>query len=143
MGYGQLDPRLRGDPRVTVRERINARHLRAAELPEGIELATVDVSFISVRLVLPALREAAPRAELLVLVKPQFEVGRGRVGKGGVVRDDALRHAVVDEIREAARALGYAPVGEAESRLPGPKGNREIFLHLRPEPADADPDRPR
>jgi 23S rRNA (cytidine1920-2'-O)/16S rRNA (cytidine1409-2'-O)-methyltransferase len=130
VGYGQLDPRLRGDPRVTVRERVNARHLEAGELPPGVELVVVDVSFISVRLLLPRLRELTPEAELLVLVKPQFEVGRERVGRGGVVRDEGLRTAAVAEVREAAEALGYTAVGQADSRLAGPKGNREVFLHL-------------
>jgi 23S rRNA (cytidine1920-2'-O)/16S rRNA (cytidine1409-2'-O)-methyltransferase len=137
VGYGQLDPRLRADPRVVVLERTNARHLSAADLPGPVDLVTVDVSFISVRLLLPRLREVAPAAELLVLVKPQFEVGRERVGSGGVVRDDALREAAADEVAAAARALGYAVAGRAESRLAGPRGNREIFLRLVPGPADA------
>jgi 23S rRNA (cytidine1920-2'-O)/16S rRNA (cytidine1409-2'-O)-methyltransferase len=137
VGYGQLDPRLRADPRVVVLERTNARHLSAAHLPGPVDLVTVDVSFISVRLLLPRLREVAPAAELLVLVKPQFEVGRERVGSGGVVRDDALREAAADEVAAAARALGYAVAGRAESRLAGPRGNREIFLRLVPGPADA------
>jgi 23S rRNA (cytidine1920-2'-O)/16S rRNA (cytidine1409-2'-O)-methyltransferase len=93
----------------------------------------MDVSFISATLLLPRVAEFAPRAPVLVLVKPQFEVGREQVGKGGVVRDPALRAAAVDRVREAARTLGYEPVGEAESRLPGPKGNREVFLLLRPK----------
>jgi 23S rRNA (cytidine1920-2'-O)/16S rRNA (cytidine1409-2'-O)-methyltransferase len=134
VGYGQLDLKLRGDPRVTVIERTNARELAASHVPEGIELVTVDVSFISVRLLLPRLREVAPRAELLVLVKPQFEVGRDRVGKGGVVRDDALRAEAVAGVCEAALALGHAVRGQAESRLPGPKGNREVFVWLAPAP---------
>ena len=113
-------------------QRTNARELAPGDVPDGIELVTVDVSFISVRLLLPRLREVAPRAELLVLVKPQFEVGRGRVGKGGVVRDDALRAEAVAGVREAALGLGYAVRGEAESRLSGPKGNREVFVWLAP-----------
>jgi 23S rRNA (cytidine1920-2'-O)/16S rRNA (cytidine1409-2'-O)-methyltransferase len=132
VGYGQLDAALRADPRVTVLERTNARHLEPAAVPAGVGLVTVDVSFISVRLLLPRLREVAPGAELLVMVKPQFEVGRGRVGKGGVVRDDALRGEAVDAVCAAARALGYEVVGVAESRLAGPRGNREVFVHLRP-----------
>jgi len=132
VGYGQLDPRLRGDPRVRVLERTNARSLEASALGGPVDLVTLDLSFISVRLVLPRVRELAPEAELLVLVKPQFEVGRGRVGKGGVVRDDALRAEAVQGVRESARALGYTTVGQADSRLKGPRGNREIFLHLRP-----------
>ncbi len=132
VGYGQLATALRDDPRVRVLERTNARHLTAAALPEAgeIELVTVDVSFVSASLLLPRLPELAPRAEWLVLVKPQFEVGRERVGKGGVVRDDGDRAAAVARVAEAADALGYAPRGQADSRLAGPKGNREIFLHL-------------
>ena len=93
VGYGQLDARLRGDPRVHVRDRTNARHLEPDALPEPVSLVTADVSFISLRLVLPALARCAPDAEWLLLVKPQFEVGPENVGKGGVVRDDALRAA--------------------------------------------------
>jgi 23S rRNA (cytidine1920-2'-O)/16S rRNA (cytidine1409-2'-O)-methyltransferase len=137
VGYGQLDVKLRGDARVTTIERTNARELAPGDVPDGIELVTVDVSFISVRLLLPRLSEVAPGAELLVLVKPQFEVGRGRVGKGGVVRDDALRAEAVAGVRDAARALGYAVRGEADSRLPGPKGNREVFVWLARAPAAA------
>ena len=136
VGYGQLDARLRADPRVHVRERVNARDLDASIAPEPIELVTVDVSFISVRLLLPSLAAAAPGASLLVMVKPQFEVGRAQVGKGGVVRDDALRAAAVDAVTEAAAALGYRELGRAESRLPGPKGNREIFVQLEPRSAE-------
>jgi 23S rRNA (cytidine1920-2'-O)/16S rRNA (cytidine1409-2'-O)-methyltransferase len=136
VGYGQLDLRLRDDPRVRLLERTNARTLEPADVPEAIELATVDVSFISTTLLLPRLVAVAPAAELLVLVKPQFEVGREKVGKGGVVRDDADRAAAVTRVRLAAEALGYRPRGEAESRLPGPKGNREVFLWLAP-PAGA------
>jgi 23S rRNA (cytidine1920-2'-O)/16S rRNA (cytidine1409-2'-O)-methyltransferase len=135
VGHGQLHERLRADPRVTVVERSNARTLDADAIPEPVDLVTVDVSFISARLLLPHLAELAPRAAWLILVKPQFEVGRSEVGRGGVVRDDALRRAAVDAVRRAAEALGWSPAGEAESRLAGPKGNREVFLLLRP-PAD-------
>ncbi|HTY19491.1 MAG TPA: TlyA family RNA methyltransferase [Myxococcota bacterium] len=131
VGYGQLDARLRGDPRVLVRERTNARWLAADAVPGPIDLVTVDVSFISVRLILPRLAEVAAGADWLILVKPQFEVGRGQVGKGGVVRDDAARAGAVAAVREAAEALGWRARGEAESRLAGPKGNREVFLWLR------------
>jgi 23S rRNA (cytidine1920-2'-O)/16S rRNA (cytidine1409-2'-O)-methyltransferase len=132
VGYGQLDLRLREDPRVRVLERTNARQLTRADLPESFDLVTIDASFISATLLLPRVRELAARAQVLVLVKPQFEVGRERVGKGGVVRDDADRAAALARVRAAAEALGYAARGEAESRLPGPKGNREIFLRLEP-----------
>jgi 23S rRNA (cytidine1920-2'-O)/16S rRNA (cytidine1409-2'-O)-methyltransferase len=138
VGYGQLDLRLRDDPRVRLLERTNARYLDPTDVPEAIELVTVDVSFISATLLLPRLVEIAPTAELLVLVKPQFEVGRERVGKGGVVRDDADRAAAVLRVREAAEALGYALRGEAESRLPGPKGNREVFLWMGPAGSKSD-----
>lgn len=136
VGYGQLAARLRDDPRVTVLERTNARHLEADRVPEGIGLVTVDVSFISVRLLLERIRKLAPAADLLILVKPQFEVGREQVGKGGVVRDDALREQAAADVREAAEALGYAIRGQVESRLPGPRGNREIFLWACPRGAE-------
>jgi 23S rRNA (cytidine1920-2'-O)/16S rRNA (cytidine1409-2'-O)-methyltransferase len=134
VGYGQLHPRLRADPRVAVLERTNARRVPAERVREAaggaIDLVVVDASFISATLLLPRLAELAPGAELLVLVKPQFEVGREAVGKGGVVRDDTLRAEAVARVRAAAGALGYACRGEAESRLAGPKGNREVFLRL-------------
>jgi len=139
VGYGQLDTRLRADPRVQVRERTNARHLEPDAALAEVGLVTIDVSFISVRLLLPALARVAPRAELLVLVKPQFELSRERVGKGGVVRDDADRAAAAAGVAAEARALGYEVAGQADSRLAGPKGNREIFLWLRPGPTDAGP----
>jgi 23S rRNA (cytidine1920-2'-O)/16S rRNA (cytidine1409-2'-O)-methyltransferase len=136
VGYGQLAQRLRDDDRVTVLERTNARHLQAGALPRTVQLVTVDVSFISARLLLPALARAAPGADLLVMVKPQFEAGRDRVGKGGVVRDEALRAETVQTVAECARALGYESAGQVDSRVAGPKGNREIFLWLRPRGAD-------
>jgi 23S rRNA (cytidine1920-2'-O)/16S rRNA (cytidine1409-2'-O)-methyltransferase len=132
VGYGQIDVKLRDDARVRLLERTNARRLAPADVPEAVELVTIDVSFISATLLLPRVRDVAPRAGVLVMVKPQFEVGRERVGKGGVVRDDADRAAAVARVRGAAEALGYVARGEAESRLPGPKGNREVFLWLEP-----------
>lgn len=132
VGYGQLDLRLRGDPRVRVLERTNARYLTREQVPERIDLVTIDVSFISSRYLIERLPEVAPRAEVLVMVKPQFELGPDRVGKGGVVRDHGLRHEAVEEVAAAALALGYTRRGQADSRLPGPKGNREIFLWLSP-----------
>jgi 23S rRNA (cytidine1920-2'-O)/16S rRNA (cytidine1409-2'-O)-methyltransferase len=138
VGYGQLDSRLRDDPRVRLLERTNARHLTAGQVGPDIALGVCDVSFISLRLLLPRLLEVAPEAEWLLLVKPQFEVGRERVGKGGVVRSDADRLAAVDAVRSAAEALGLRALGTAESRLPGPSGNREVFLHLRPSKAHLD-----
>lgn len=136
VGYGQLHPRLRSDPRVVVRERTHVRDLLAGDLALSpgthIDLVVADCSFISLRLVLPEVVRVAPGAELLALVKPQFEVGRGRVGKGGVVREDALRDEAVEGVAEVAVGLGYEVAGRADSRLAGPKGNREIFLHLVP-----------
>jgi 23S rRNA (cytidine1920-2'-O)/16S rRNA (cytidine1409-2'-O)-methyltransferase len=129
VGYGQLHERLRRDDRVTVLERVNARELR--ELPFAPELVVADVSFISLRLALPpALALARPGWEAVVLVKPQFEAGRGEVGKGGVVRDVEIRRRVVREIAAAALVWEAEAVGVVDSGLPGPKGNREVFLHL-------------
>ena len=129
VGYGQLHPRLRADPRVTVLERTNARTL--TELPFAPQLAVCDVSFISVRLALPpVLRLCAPGWQAVVLVKPQFEAGRADVGKGGVVRDPEVRRRVVREVAEAALSWGASVHGVVDSGLPGPKGNRETFLHL-------------
>jgi 23S rRNA (cytidine1920-2'-O)/16S rRNA (cytidine1409-2'-O)-methyltransferase len=128
VGYGQLHEKLRGDDRVVVLERVNARALR--ELPFAPELVVADVSFISLRLALPpALALARPGWEAVVLVKPQFEAGRREV-KGGVVRDVDVRRRVVREVAEAALAWEAEAVGVVDSGLPGPKGNREVFLHL-------------
>ena len=129
VGYGQLHPRLRADPRVTVLERTNARTLE--ELPFPPQLVVCDVSFISVRTALPpVLRLAAPGWQAVVLVKPQFEAGRADVGKGGVVRDPDVRRRVVREVAEAALEWGASAAGVVDSGLPGPKGNRELVLHL-------------
>ena len=129
VGYGQLHERLRRDDRVVVLERVNARQLR--ELPFAPELVVADVSFISLKLVLPpALALARPGWEAVVLVKPQFEAGRGEVAKGGVVRDVEVRRRVVREIAGAALEWGGETVGVVDSGLPGPEGNREVFLHL-------------
>jgi len=131
VGYGQLAWKLRQDSRVVVIERTNARRLTPVMLPEAPELAVVDVSFISLATVLPAIAGMlTPGGTIVALVKPQFEVGRGRVGKGGVVRDPALRAEAVASVRAAAARLGLAVKGEAESILPGPKGNREVFVWL-------------
>jgi 23S rRNA (cytidine1920-2'-O)/16S rRNA (cytidine1409-2'-O)-methyltransferase len=131
VGYGDLDWSLRENARVTVMERTNARRLSAEDLPYAPDLIVADVSFISLRKVLPAvLACAAPSFDALVMVKPQFEVGRERIGKGGVVTDPALRRETVLGVAEAARGLGAAVRGAAPSGLPGPKGNRETFLWL-------------
>jgi 23S rRNA (cytidine1920-2'-O)/16S rRNA (cytidine1409-2'-O)-methyltransferase len=129
VGYGQLHERLRADPRVVVLERTNARSL--TELPFAPQLVVCDVSFISVRTALPpALRLAAAGWEAVVLVKPQFEAGREDVGKGGVVRDTVVRARVVREVAAAALGWGARTIAVVDSGLPGPKGNRELFLHL-------------
>jgi 23S rRNA (cytidine1920-2'-O)/16S rRNA (cytidine1409-2'-O)-methyltransferase len=129
VGRGQLHERLRADPRVTALDRTNARHL--TELPFAPELVTCDVSFISVRTALPpVLALARPGWEALVLVKPQFEAGRELVGKGGVVRDPDVQRSVLRAVAEAALAWPAQTVGVVDSGLPGPKGNREFFLHI-------------
>jgi len=137
VGYGQLAWTLRTDPRVVVLDRVNVRALRADQLPAVPNLATVDVSFISLTLVLPVIAGVVGEGGTIVaLVKPQFEVGRDHVGKGGVVRDPALRAAAVARVRTAADKMGLTVQGEAESVLPGPAGNREVFLWLSRGPAD-------
>ena len=132
VGYGQLHAKLRGDPRVVVRERENARALSAETLGERVDLVTGDLSFISLRLILPAVKAILrPGGHALLLVKPQFEVGKGEVGKGGVVRDDAKRRAALETVAAAARDLGFEVLGHAESPIEGPAGNREWLLGLR------------
>jgi 23S rRNA (cytidine1920-2'-O)/16S rRNA (cytidine1409-2'-O)-methyltransferase len=129
---GQLDWGLRNDPRVHVIERANARALDPSDLPWPPSLATIDVSFIGLRKVLPAVaRCVAPDGDILALVKPQFELGRERVGKGGVVRDPADRREAVLAVARAAQELGLTVLGVASSGLPGPKGNRETFVWSR------------
>jgi len=131
VAYGELDWRLRTDDRVTVVERTNARAVRPEDLPYAPDLVVADVSFISLAKVLPAvLACCASRFDALAMVKPQFEVGRAHVGKGGVVRDAADRRAALVRVSEAARALGAAVLGYAPSGLPGPKGNLETFVWL-------------
>jgi len=132
VGYGQLAWKLRSDPRVVALERQNIRNLPADALPERPSLAAVDVSFISLQLVLPRVAALVGSGGLVVaLVKPQFEVGRGRVGKGGVVRDPALRAAAVEKIAAFARAAGWQVEGPIESPIEGPAGNREFLLLVR------------
>ena len=131
VAYGELDWRLRNDERVTVIERVNARSVGADALPYAPDLIVIDVSFISLAKVLPAvLGVAADRFDCLAMVKPQFEVGRERVGKGGVVRDAALRRAAIGSVAAAAEELGASVQGFAPSGLPGPAGNRETFIWL-------------
>ena len=133
VGRGQLHARLRADPRVQVHERVNARSIQAEHAAGPIDLLVADVSFISLRLLVGGFSEVAPGADWVLLVKPQFEVGRERVGRGGVVREDADRQAAVQGVVEACAAVGYVLVGQSESRLTGPKGNREVFVQLRTE----------
>ena len=135
VGYGQLHPRLRDDPRVTVLERTNVRELHCGQLPFPPAFVTCDVSFIGLAKALPpALACAAPGWHALVLVKPQFEAGRADVGKGGVVRDPEVHRRVLAEVKEQAPSWGASVEGIVDSGLPGPKGNREFFLYLHATP---------
>jgi 23S rRNA (cytidine1920-2'-O)/16S rRNA (cytidine1409-2'-O)-methyltransferase len=141
VSYGQLDWGLRNDPRVIVIERSNARALEPSALPYAPSLTVIDVSFISIVKVLPAVLACmAPAGEAydcLAMIKPQFEVGRAGLGKGGVVRDSALRRAALQSVASAAESLGASVLGFASSGLPGPKGNRETFVRLA-EPGRSD-----
>jgi len=130
VGRHQLDWRLRRDPRVVVREGVNARYLKREDFPEAFDLAVIDVSFISVKKVLPAVVPLLkPSGGILTLIKPQFEVGRGEVGKGGVVKDPVKHHRVIEEIREfAQRKLNLACLGIMESPILGGEGNKEFFM---------------
>jgi 23S rRNA (cytidine1920-2'-O)/16S rRNA (cytidine1409-2'-O)-methyltransferase len=132
VGRGLLHWRLRQDSRVVLLERVNARALEP--FPEPVSLVTVDVSFIGLEKVLPALRRAAPDAELVVLFKPQFQVGRDEVGKGGIVRDQAAIAAALERFRAWCGANGYRVLAETPSALPGADGNRELLVHLEPAP---------
>jgi 23S rRNA (cytidine1920-2'-O)/16S rRNA (cytidine1409-2'-O)-methyltransferase len=135
VGHGQLDWRLRNDRRVTVLERINARHVTPSTFgaePALFEIVTIDVSFISLRLILPAVPQLLrPQADIVVLVKPQFEAGRAEVGKGGIVKDPAVHRRVIDEVIAEAERLGLTCVAETPSPIEGMEGNREFLLHLR------------
>ena len=131
VGYGQLHWRLRTDPRVIVYERTNARYLRPEDVPERIDVLTVDVSFISLRLLLPVLgRLLAPQADSIVLIKPQFEVGKGQVGRSGVVHDPQQHQQVLGEVLAAGQECGFGVCAAMASPLLGPKGNREFLAHL-------------
>ena len=131
VGYGQLVWRLRSDERVVVHDRTNVRTLEAGDIGGTVDLTVADLSFISLRTVLPALVACTrPGGELLPMVKPQFEVGRERLGSGGVVRDPALRRAALGEVAVAARELGLVLRDAVASPLPGPSGNVEFFLRL-------------
>ncbi len=132
VGYGQLHWTLRQDPRVVVMERVNVRYLQGSHLGEEVDLVVADLSFISLTLVLPAVKRVLKEGgEALLLVKPQFEVGREKVGKGGVVRDESARREALDKVEAKAVGLGFQVLGEVESLVPGAKkGNVEIFLYL-------------
>jgi 23S rRNA (cytidine1920-2'-O)/16S rRNA (cytidine1409-2'-O)-methyltransferase len=130
VGYGQLDVRLRNDPRVILRERVNARYLGAADFDEPIGFVSIDVSFISLRLILPAVARFL-RGDCVALIKPQFEVGREGVGKGGIVRDEEERQRAVQEVTGASRDLGFDLRGVIESPITGMEGNVEYLLHCR------------
>lgn len=138
VGYGQLAWKLRQDPRVVSIERTNIRHYEGAGIAEGIDIAVIDASFISLKLIIPpVLKLIKGGAVLLALVKPQFEVGKGEVGKRGVVRDPELHRRVLADIDAFCRGLGLAVLGSCESLLTGPAGNREFFLCLRKPTEDA------
>ncbi len=141
VGRGLLHWRLRNDPRVVVHEGVNARYLRPEEIGEPVDLAAVDVSFISLRLILPALVGIVrPKGDVIALVKPQFEAGRDKVGRGGVVRDPGVHREVVAGIaRFAEEELGWSVAGAIRSPLLGPAGNVEFFLHLLPRPGASAP----
>ena len=143
VGAGQLDWKLRNDPRVVVHERVNARYLTAAEIGESLDLAVCDVSFISVTLILPAVAALLPRslpqapgspgkggAEMVILIKPQFEVGKGEVGKGGIVRDPAQHRAACDRVERVVEELGFT-TAIIESPILGAEGNKEFLLYAR------------
>jgi 23S rRNA (cytidine1920-2'-O)/16S rRNA (cytidine1409-2'-O)-methyltransferase len=132
VGHGQLDWRLRNDPRVMVREGSNARALTAGDVPHAVSLVTIDVAFISLGYILPALPPFLERpADIVALVKPQFEAGREDVGKHGLVTDPLVHDAVIDRVTAAARAAGFERLGMTPSPITGAAGNREFFLHLR------------
>jgi 23S rRNA (cytidine1920-2'-O)/16S rRNA (cytidine1409-2'-O)-methyltransferase len=132
VGHGQLDWRLRNDSRVLVRERVNARTLTGDDVPHAVDLVTIDVAFISLRHIFPSLPPFLARgADIVALVKPQFEAGRADVGKGGLVTDPAVHEAVIARTAEAASAAGLTRAGMTPSPITGAKGNREFFLHLR------------
>ena len=133
VGYGQLAWRLRQDPRVVVVERCNARYLDRSRVPEPIDLATIDVSFISLTRILPAVRRCLKDdGQVVALLKPQFEVGKGKVGKGGIVRDESLRQEAVRKVRAAVETQGWRWEGELPSPITGQKGNVEYLIRVRP-----------
>jgi 23S rRNA (cytidine1920-2'-O)/16S rRNA (cytidine1409-2'-O)-methyltransferase len=133
VGHGQLDWKIRNDPRVVVMEHCNARHLQTGDLPEKVRLAVADVSFISLTLVLPPVAGLLTDGGMMVaLIKPQFELSRGEVGRGGIVRDEALRQKAVEKIRDFAAGCGWTWGGVTDSPIAGADGNREFLCLLRP-----------
>ena len=131
VGYGQFAWKLRQDPRIIVMERTNARYLTTEDFAEPIDFAVIDASFISLKLLIPPLLPLFQgNTSILALIKPQFEVGRGKVGKGGVVRDPALHQEVIDEIGAFSETLGLESMGTTPSPILGPKGNKEFLIHL-------------
>ncbi|QQR90490.1 MAG: TlyA family RNA methyltransferase [Myxococcales bacterium] len=147
VGYGQLDYRLRNDPRVVVMERINARYLQASDLPEAMDLVVVDASFIGLAKLLPSVVSVLkPGGDVIALVKPQFEVGKEQICSSGVVRDDALRRKAASDVIHQAELLGLSLRAQQDCIIAGPKGNREIFIWLKklksksvPNPANQPP----
>ncbi len=139
VGYGQLDSRLANDQRVTVMDRTNVRHLTPGDMPHPMQLIVGDLSFISLTCVLPALQSLlADAGHMVLLVKPQFEVGRARVGKGGIVRDEAARQDAIQQVTSAAEAEGLTLLEMTTSSITGAKGNVEYLIHLvRADPAQA------
>ncbi len=132
VGYGQLAWKLRNDPRVVLFERTNIRYLKKEAIPEPVDLITIDVSFISLKKVIPHVREFLKEdGEILALIKPQFEVGKGEVGKGGIVRDKEKREDAVESIRDFVMENGFQVIGIFESPLRGQKGNIEYFIYMR------------
>jgi len=132
VGHGQMDWKIRNDPRVEVREGVNARHLKPEAFEHPFDFAVMDVSFISAAMLLPAVTPLlAKHAEMVILVKPQFEVGKGQVGKGGIVRDPVLHSAACDRVRASVETLGYA-AQIIDSPILGAEGNREFLLYARP-----------
>lgn len=143
VGHNQLDWKLRSDPRVLVREGVNARSLTPADVPHIVDLVTMDVSFISLGYILPEVPKVlAPGADVVALVKPQFEAGRDEVGKGGIVSDPAVHEAVLAKVTAEAEALGFERCGMTPSPITGATGNREFLLHLRLRTPPASTDAP-
>lgn len=131
VGYGQLDWKLRQDPRVVVMERTNARYLTSDDIPKPLNLAVIDAAFISLKLLIPPLLPLfEEKISILALIKPQFEVGKGNVGKGGVIRDEALHEKVVDDIVAFAQSVKLRSRGVTPSPILGPKGNKEFLAHF-------------